>query len=754
VISTETSNLIPPPVPQSRVVADQGRPPQLVLVDLLESSLVLPEDYEALPPEVRADLEESPDLHALLAKLVERRLLTPFQADRLAAGKAFGLVLGSYRILDKVSSGGMGVVFRGEHVRLRRPVAIKVLPMAGSRAHMDRVLRRFYAEVRAVAQLHHPHIVRALDAGAAVSDSPDGPVLHYYVMEYIEGEDLDDYVKARGPLPVGQACAFAHQIAGALAQAHEHRLVHRDVKPSNILVTKDGAAKLVDFGLVRHFRQRMTERGALLGTLDFMAPEQARDASAVDGRADLYGLGGTLYYCLTGQRPFRQLGDLAQEMAARQTQPPPSARAFRPEVTKELDAVIAKLMACRPQDRYQLALEAMAALAPFLPSASPRAPARTDTSTSDTVPPRKHRVLVVDDDVSIRRLCVQALKKEAISCDEAADGPAALNQVWEKPYDLVLVDWAMPGMNGLELCRSLRERPPARNLKVIMISGNLTADDLSQVLPAGADDYLPKPFSLVQMLARVKAALRAKDREDETDQLNLRLLSVNKELEQNLSAREHNVAQSRQALIAGLARLVAQRGAEAPGHLRRIPLYVRELARTAVRKGHFTDEIDETFLQLLEACAPLHDLGKVSLPDYILLKPGRLDEDERRFMQTHTVTGADMLKELAEQHGSAMDFLPLASAVARHHHERFNGSGYPDSLKGDAIPLAARIVAVADVYDALRTRRVYKPALSHAAALQVILEACAAQFDPRLLEALRDCATGFDRIYRENPDNG
>src|SRR5262249_43333268 len=151
-------------------------------------------------------------------------------------------------------------------------------------------------------------------------------------------------------------------------------------------------------------------------------------------------------------------------------------------------------------------------------------------------------------------------------------------------------------------------------------------------------------------------------------------------------------------------------------------------------------KIDDVFLQLLDCCSPLHDIGKVALPDHILLKPGKLEAEERLLMQTHTTIGADILKRVAEQHGPALGFLTMAIDIARHHHERYDGTGYPDRLAGNDIPLAARIVTVGDVYDALRTPRKWKPALSHAAAVQVMTDISTGQFDPLLVQAFQRCA--------------
>ena len=164
---------------------------------------------------------------------------------------------------------------------------------------------------------------------------------------------------------------------------------------------------------------------------------------------------------------------------------------------------------------------------------------------------------------------------------------------------------------------------------------------------------------------------------------------------------------------------------------------------------NFVHQIDAPFIDLLECCAPLHDIGKVGIPDHILLKPGSSLPTSGLLMQCHTLIGAETLKEVAEHHGTAVAFLQMASDIARHHHERYDGAGYPDRLVGGDIPLAARIVAVADVYDALRSRRVYKPALSHMAAVQAMTEASAGHFDPALLQAFQHCQCRFDKIFHE-----
>lgn len=729
----------------------QASPIQAVLNKLMCSSIVLAEDWESLPAQTRNELASCSDTKEIYPLLVKHKLLTDYQAARVDAGKAYGLILGNYRILDRIGAGGMGIVFKAEHVRMRRVVAIKVLPMSGEQD--SRLLRRFISEMRAVAQLRHPNIVSAIDDGETASSFADGPPLHYFVMEYVPGTDLDELVKTEGPLPSEKACGLIYQVASALAEAHKHNLVHRDIKPSNIRITPDMQAKLLDFGLVRQYQSRLTDPGTVLGTLDYFAPEQARDASSVDIRADIYGLGGSLYWCLTGKIPFPDAGNFAQNLLRRLNQAPPSARAQNPHVAPALDAVIARMMACAPDDRYATPQGVMNALLGFLKPQEQSftmldgaaAPAPVPTATA------LHRVLVVDDSATTRQFCAFTLQDEGICCDQAASGPEALTVLGSRAYDLVLTDWNMTGMTGLELCQALRRNPPSANLKIIVFSAEVTDDDVAQVLEAGADDYLTKQFSPVQLIARVKGALRLKESQDRADLLNRHLLHCNQQLEQNLTAQHSDLVQVRNALVLGLVDLVSFRDQENVAHVVRLQAYCRCLAEEAAKLPSFAGQIDASFIQMLECCAPLHDIGKAGLPDNVLMKATDLTVEERLMMQSHTTLGADTLHKVAQRQGSPVAFLQMAIDIARSHHERYDGKGYPDRLAGNQIPLAARILAIGDMYDGLRSRRTYKPALAHHAAMQVMLEGASGQFDPLLLQAFQSCAPRWDQIFRETP---
>jgi response regulator RpfG family c-di-GMP phosphodiesterase len=328
----------------------------------------------------------------------------------------------------------------------------------------------------------------------------------------------------------------------------------------------------------------------------------------------------------------------------------------------------------------------------------------------------------------------------------------ALQMVAAQPFDLVLLDIDMPELTGWQVLQRLRETPPHPHLKIIMFSGRASADEMAQTLAAGADDYLTKPFSPVQLRARVKAVLQLKDAQLRTDLLGTHLLEVNAELERGLSARDGDLVHARNALVLALATLVEYRDTEPGAHLVRMQRFCRCLAEQAAQFPVFASQITPDTIQMLECCVPLHDIGKVGLPDHVLQKPGRLDADETIIMQSHTLMGAETLEKVARRHGASLVFLRTAIDIARHHHERFDGTGYPDRLAGTDIPLAARIVKICDTYDALRSRRPHRPALSHVAALKVMTELSEGEFDPLLLQCFQQCASQFEKIFREVTD--
>ncbi|HZZ80427.1 MAG TPA: HD domain-containing phosphohydrolase [Gemmataceae bacterium] len=734
--------------------------PNDMIDDWLQDSLIVKEDWDQLPTATRDALRATADEAELLRKLVELRLVTQYQADRIEAGRTFGLILGNYRVLDRLGAGGMGVVFLAEHHFLRRRVAIKAMPMYRDDNSRQTLLRRFLNEIRLIAQLQHPNIIWAIDTGELRGTDPNDPNLHYLVMEYVPGKDLEDLVKSEGPMPYERACDVVYQIASALVETDKHQLVHRDIKPSNVLLTPEGQAKLLDFGLARRPASRSTQPGIVLGTVDYVAPEQVADATNVDIRADIYGLGGTLYWCLTGKPPFANNGSLHTLLTARLTQPPPSARSVQPAIPPALDEVVRRMMATDREDRYANPTAVMRCLLPFLrkeghtpyledPSFDPS----PQISLGDcSLTSARRRVLIVDDEASVRTYCSVILGAEGFNCIELSDGQRVLGTLQTTPCDVVLLDVQMPLMDGVEVLQMLRSAAPIPNLKVIMMSGRATTEEMSQMMMNGADDFLTKPLSVVQLKARASAAARLKHAQDRVEQLNQQLLGMNRHLEQNLEAQNCDLVESRNAVVLALAEFVTYRGLETAAHLERLRGYVRCLAETMAQMGGFGDQLDANFISILESAAPLHDIGMIGLPEHILFKPGKLDPEERMAVQTHTVIGAEILQKIAHRSHVTAPFLQVAIDITRHHHERWDGSGYPDRLKCKDIPLASRIVAVADVYDALRSRRPHKPALSHGAACQLVTEGSQGQFDPQILMAFQRCNERLERIWREFPD--
>jgi response regulator RpfG family c-di-GMP phosphodiesterase len=514
----------------------------------------------------------------------------------------------------------------------------------------------------------------------------------------------------------------------------------------------------------------MTVPGTVLGTIDFMAPEQARDASTVDIRADLFGLGGTLYWCLTGRVPFPFEGNPVEALTRRLNSPPPSIREVNPDLPPELDAVVARMMALRPEERYPDPAAVTQALMPFVrtgtgecphPCALPAAddplgfdPASNVLQLPEPGPaPGDYRVLVIDNDSSVRELCRQLLEGEGAAVEVAANGTQGLALAAQGAFDLVLLDAAPPEMNGIEVLHRLRQQEGADpNLKVLMFSGHTTPEEMSELLGRGADDFLTRPFGVAQLIARVQNLLRLKAAQDKAARLNRTLAESSAGLERDLQSHAGDAEAVRNALVLAVARMIEQREGRGPGHPVRMQRYCRTLAEAAAVHPAFAGLIDCAFVDLLECCAPLHDVGRVGLPDHVLMSAGPLTPEERLTMETHTTAAADVLREVTAATGMGQAFLHLATDIVRHHHERHDGTGYPDRLAGGGIPLAARLVAVADTYDALRSRRPYKPALSHAAAVQIMTQNSPGQFDPEVLEVFQQVSTQFETIFKEAAD--
>jgi serine/threonine protein kinase/tetratricopeptide (TPR) repeat protein len=335
----------------------------VAFLDNLRASQVL--EARQIDEVIRA-VKLADDPAPLARMLIQRSLLTPFQVNQIIRGAGKELALGPYRLLDRIGEGGCGQVYKAYHQRMDRIVAIKV--MRKEKLNHPDAVRRFLQEIRAAGQLVHPNIVMAFDAG-----QENGT--HFFAMEYVDGIDLTRMVKESGPQPVVHACEYIRQAALGLQHAHERGMVHRDIKPSNLLLTKVngspplGLIKILDMGLARlqnpdEQTQQLTRLGVVVGTPDFLAPEQAKNSSTVDTRADLYSLGCTFYYLLAAQKPFT--GATSTEVMIKHlTDEPTPLSSLRNDVPPGVQAMVKKLMAKKPEDRFQIPAELSAALGPY-----------------------------------------------------------------------------------------------------------------------------------------------------------------------------------------------------------------------------------------------------------------------------------------------------------------------------------------------------------------------------------------------------
>lgn len=337
-------------------------------------------------------------------------------------------------------------------------------------------------------------------------------------------------------------------------------------------------------------------------------------------------------------------------------------------------------------------------------------------------------ILIVDDTPENLTLLTELLKL-LYRVKAARTGEKALQIASsDDPPDLILLDVMMPGMSGFEVCRRLREQPRTRDIPVIFVTTQGSVEDEIRGLDLGAVDYITKPINPPVVLMRVDNQLRVKAAADF-------LRDQNHFLEQEVQRRTRELAAIQDVTILAMASLAETRDNETGNHIRRTQHYVVALARHLQAHPRFAAELDDETVRLLFKSAPLHDIGKVGIPDYILLKPGRLTSDEFEVMKNHTTLGLEALEKAEERLGMDVPFLRLAKQIAYSHHEKWDGSGYPQGLAGDAIPVAARLMALADVYDALISQRIYKTGMPHAEAMQLIEMQRGRHFDPDVVDA-------------------
>ncbi len=365
------------------------------------------------------------------------------------------------------------------------------------------------------------------------------------------------------------------------------------------------------------------------------------------------------------------------------------------------------------------------------------------------------RVLIVDDE-PINLKVMADLLRDSYGLIVAKDGPQALARLAGGPLpDLILLDVMMPGMDGVEVCRRLKEDARTRDLPVIFITAMGQVHDETRGFDVGAVDYITKPISPPVVLARVRThiALREARRA---------LADQNRQLEDRVAERTRDLLRAQDATIRAMASLAETRDNETGNHIRRTQNYVLALALHLSRDPRHAGQLDEETIELLYKSAPLHDVGKVGIPDSILLKPGKLTDDEFHIMKTHAALGHDAIFAAEGEAditaggraASESSFLRIAREIAHGHHERWDGTGYPQGLAGEAIPLSARLMAVADVYDALISRRCYKPPFPHEKAAAIIREGSGSHFDPAVVAAFTALEDEFKDIADRYSDEG
>lgn len=360
-------------------------------------------------------------------------------------------------------------------------------------------------------------------------------------------------------------------------------------------------------------------------------------------------------------------------------------------------------------------------------------------------PPRP-TVLIVDDTPENLTL-MHGLLKDRYRTKVAPSGERALQILASHPVpDLVLLDIMMPGIGGFEVCRRIKSNPKTEHLPVIFLTSKAEVEDEQQGFDAGAVDYIVKPFSAPIVLARVETHLKLKAVADF-------LKDKNSFLQEEVARRTHEVQVIQDVTIVAMASLAETRDNETGNHIRRTQHYVRALAHRLKSWPRFRSLLDHQTIELIYKSAPLHDIGKVGIPDRILLKPGRLTPAEFEIMKTHTILGRNAIAAAEKVSDAPSSFLRFAREIAHYHQEKWDGSGYPEGLAGDDIPVSARLMAVADVYDALISRRVYKPPFPQETAVRILREGRGKHFDPDMLDAFLDIAEDFAEIAARYSDS-
>ncbi|MCM2463208.1 two-component system response regulator [Pseudomonas sp. CG7] len=358
-----------------------------------------------------------------------------------------------------------------------------------------------------------------------------------------------------------------------------------------------------------------------------------------------------------------------------------------------------------------------------------------------------HATILVVDDTPDNLMLMTALLKDRYRVKAANSGEKALRVLQgDSLPDLILLDVMMPGLSGHEVADQLKHDPRTCDIPIIFLTAMAAIEDEIHGLELGAVDYITKPISPPLVLARVDTQLKLKAAADF-------LRDQNDYLEKEVERRTREVVAIQDVTIQAMASLAETRDNETGNHIRRTQHYVRVLAEQLRDHPRFRHFLNDETIRLLFKSAPLHDIGKIGIPDHILLKPGRFTPEEFEIMKTHTTLGRDAIQRAEDQLGVQVDFLCLAKEIAYSHQEKWDGSGYPQALAGDDIPISARLMAVADVYDALISRRVYKLGMPHEEAVEIIRQGRGSHFDPDICDAFLAHVEQFQAIAQRFADS-
>lgn len=355
------------------------------------------------------------------------------------------------------------------------------------------------------------------------------------------------------------------------------------------------------------------------------------------------------------------------------------------------------------------------------------------------------KILVVDDNEMNRDLLVRRLNRQGHEVLTANDGLVALEILNTHRVDLVLLDIMMPNLDGYQVLERMKADEYLMDLPVIMITAVDEVDSAVKCIEMGADDYLTKPFNAVLLGARINASLEKHQLRKQEQKQRQQIEDLNLFLTARVRQQVSEIASAQIGAIFAMSKLAESRDPETGEHLDRMREYCRLLAQELSKQSEYAAYIDKTYIENIYSASPLHDIGKVGVPDAILTKPGKLTEEEWVVMKTHPIIGAETLREVDREHpGNA--FIQTGVEIAAAHHEKWDGSGYPYGLKGKEIPLSARILALGDVYDALTSKRCYKDAMPHHVAVEIIKEGEGTHFDPDVISAFLRINEEFVRV--------